>query len=146
AEAQDNKSLMAVALTFKVLFFSNMTDVFGDIPYEEAFTGRKLGGTLAPKFNTQKEVYDLMFADLEAANDLYATNTVFSKHGRDGLYGGNMVAWRKFNISLYQRLLCRVFGRAEMSVGTKITEIINSPHNYPVFTDNADNATMNFSG
>ena len=70
---------MAIALTFKVLFFSNMTDMFGSIPYEEAFTGRELGGTLTPKFNTQKEVYEFMFADLEAANDIYATNPVFSK-------------------------------------------------------------------
>ena len=146
AEAQDNKSLMAVALTFKVLFFSNMTDMFGDIPYEEAFTGRELGGTLAPKFNTQKEVYEFMFADLEAANDIYATKPVFSKPEIDGMYGGNMAAWRKFNNALYLRLLCRVSGRAEMNVGTKVTEIVNNPDKYPVFTANADNATVKFSG
>ncbi len=146
AVAQDNKSLEAIALTFKVLFLSNMTDMFGDIPYEEAFTGRSLGGTLTPKFNTQKEVYELMFADLEAANDIYATNPSFLKPQMDGMYGGNIAAWRKFNNSLYLRLLMRVSGRTEMNVGTKMTEIVNNPDKYPVFTSNEDNATVTFTG
>ena len=146
AEAQDNKSLMAMALTFKVLFFSNMTDMFGNIPYEEAFTGRELGGTLTPRFHTQKEVYEFLFADLEAANNLYATNPVFLELKMDGMYGGSMAAWRKFNNSLYLRLLNRVSGRQEMNVGAKMTEIVSNPDKYPVFTSNADNATVKFSG
>lgn len=145
AEKQDNKALMAIALTFKVLFYSNMTDMFGHVPYDEAFLALS-GGTLTPKFNTQKEVYQFMFADLEAANDIYATNPVFSKPQLDGMYGGNMASWRKFNNSLYLRLLCRVSGRPEMNAGAKMTEIINNASKYPIFTDNADNATVKFSG
>lgn len=143
---QSDKSLEAIALTFKVLFFSNMTDMFGNVPYEEAFSGRKLGGTLTPKFNTQKEIYEFMFADLEAANDIYATDPVFLIPSMDGMYGGDMEAWRKFNNSLYLRLLCRVSGRTEMSVGTKMTEILNDPDTYPVFTSNLNNATVSFTG
>jgi hypothetical protein len=143
---QGDQSLEAIALTFKVLFFVNMTDMFGSVPYEEAFSGRKLGGTLTPKFNTQKEVYELMFADLEEANDIYATDPVFLIPSMDGMYGGDMESWRKFNNSLYLRLLCRVSGRSEMNVGTKMTEIINNPGKYPVFTSNLDNATVKFSG
>lgn len=146
AQEQGDKSLEAIALTFKVLFFSNMTDMFGSVPYEEAFTGSKLGGTLTPKFNSQKEVYELMIADLEAANDIYATNPVFLNPTMDGMYGGNMAAWRKFNNSLYLRILCRVSGRAEMNVGTKMTDILNNTSKYPVFTSNLDNAVVKFSG
>lgn len=146
AVEQDDKALTAIALTFKVLVMSNMTDVFGNIPYDEAFTGREIGGTLAPRFNTQKEVYEIMFSELEAANDIYATNPTFPKPDMDGMYGGNMAAWQKFNNSLYLRLLMRVSGRPEMNSGTKITEIVNNPGKYPVFTSNADNATVKFSG
>lgn len=146
AVEQDNKALMAIALTFKVLFFSNMTDMFGSIPYEDAFKGREAGGTLTPEFNTQKEVYEFMFADLEAANDIYATSPVFSKPEMDGMYGGDMAAWRKFNNALYLRLLTRVSGRDEMNVGAKMTEIISNSDRYPVFTSNADNATVKFTG
>ena len=76
---------------------------------------RKLGGTLTPVFNTQEEIYQLMFEDLEEANAIYATNPVFLIPSMDGMYGGNMAAWRKFNNSLYLRLLCRISGRSEMN-------------------------------
>jgi hypothetical protein len=33
-----------------------------------------------------------------------------------------------------------------MNVGTKMTEILNNPSKYPVFTSNLDNATVKFSG
>jgi len=143
---EGDKSLEAIALTFKVLFFSNMTDMFGSVPYEEAFSGRTVGGTLTPKFNSQKEVYQLMFADLETANDIYATNPTFLKPSMDGMYQGQMASWRKFNNSLYLRLLCRVSGRTEMNVGTKMTEILGNPTKYPIFTANTDNATVKFTG
>jgi len=143
---QEDRSLEAIALTFKVLFFSNMTDMFGSVPYEEAFSGRKLGGTFTPKFNTQKEIYEFMFADLEEANTIYATNPQFLNPKIDGMYGGNMASWRKFNNSLYLRLLCRVSGRLEMNVGAKMTEIVTNAVKYPVFASNNDNATVKFSG
>ena len=43
-------------------------------------------------------------------------------------------------------MLCRVSGRTEMNAGAKMTEIINNPAKYPVFTSNLDNATVKFSG
>lgn len=146
AVEQGDRSLEAIALTFRVLFFSNMTDMFGNVPYEEAYAARKLGGTLTPKFNTQKEVYQFLFQDLEEANDIYATNPLFLNPSMDGMYGGNMAAWRKFNNSLYLRLLCRISGRSEMNAGAKISEIIGNSTKYPIFASNADNATVKFSG
>ncbi|TRZ45714.1 SusD/RagB family nutrient-binding outer membrane lipoprotein [Robertkochia solimangrovi] len=143
---QDDESLQAIALTLKVMYMSNLTDMFGDIPYSEAFTARKPDGTTKPKFDSQKEVYEQMFADLETANTLYAGNPVFIKPELDGMYGGSMEQWRKFNNSLYLRLLCRVSGRSEMNVGEKMTTILNDAAKYPVFTSNADNATVVFSG
>lgn len=146
AVEQGDASLEAIALTLKVLYMSNLTDMFGDIPYSEAFTARKLDGTLKPKFDSQREVYEQMFAELEEANLIYATNPVFIKPSLDGMYGGSMAKWRKFNNSLYLRLLCRVGGRAEMNVGNKMTQILSDPDTYPIFISNDDNATVTFSG
>lgn len=143
---QNDRSLEAIAVTLKVLYLSNLTDMFGDIPYSEAFTGRKLEGTLKPKFDSQKEVYEQMFAELEAANNIYAEEPIFLKPTLDGMYGGSMEKWRKFNNSLYLRLLCRVSGRDEMNTGTKMQEIMANPSTYPIFESNDDNATVNFSG
>jgi hypothetical protein len=146
AVKEGDKSLEAISLTFKVLFFSNMTDMFGSVPYDEAFSGRTVGGTLTPRFNTQKEIYEKMFEALEEANDIYATNPTFKKPAMDGMYAGSMAQWRKFNNSLYLRLLCRVSGRSEMNVGTKMSEILSNTSKYPIFTSNSDNATVKFTG
>jgi hypothetical protein len=143
---QKDRSLEAIALTLKVMYMSNLTDMFGDIPYSEAFTAGKPDGTTSPKFESQKEVYELMFEDLEKANDIYATNPVFIKPALDGMYSGSMEQWQKFNNSLYLRLLCRVSGRSEMQAGAKMQEILNNPSTYPIFTSNQDNATVKFSG
>lgn len=146
AQAQGDRSLEAIALTFKALIFSNMTDMFGSVPFDEAFTGRDVDGTLTPEFNTQKEIYESLFQLLETANDIYASNPPFLNPTLDGMYGGDMAAWRKFNNSLYLRFLNRVSGRSEMNVGAKMTEILNNPSRYPIFTSNADNASVKFSG
>jgi hypothetical protein len=143
---QEDRSLEAISLTMKVMFMSNLTDMYGDIPYAEAFQGRLLGGTKTPKFDSQKEVYEQMFADLEAANEIYAEDPVFIKPALDGMYGGSMEKWQKFNNSLYLRLLCRVSGRSEMNVGSKIKAILADASTYPIFVSNEDNATVNFSG
>jgi hypothetical protein len=120
--------------------------MYGDIPYSEAFLGRETEPVLKPKFDSQEQVYKQMFAELEEANTLYAANPVFQKPELDGMYGGSMEKWRKFNNSLYLRLLCRVSGRSSMNAATKISEIMRNPTTYPVFTSNDDNATVKFSG
>ena len=142
---EENPTLQAIALTWKVYYLSNLSDMFGDIPYSEAFQGRTDGYT-TPKFDTQKEVYLQMFSELEKANQLYSQNYVFRDSELDKMYGGDVFQWRKFNNSLYLRLLMRVSGRNEMDVGVKIKAILENPNQYPVFKSNADNATVNFTG
>lgn len=134
----------AVGLTLKVFAMSNLTDLFGDIPYREAFQYDK--DNWMPKFDSQKEVYEQMFADLEKANDLYSKSPVFAKPNIDLMYAGDMSMWRKFNNSIYLRLLMRVSGRPEMGADTKIAEIVANPSKYPVISSNAENATVKFTG
>lgn len=139
-------SCQAIALTMKVYLLSNLTDIFGDIPYSEAFMGDE--GLDKPKFDSQKEVYEQMFADLEEANRIYAQNPTFDseKTKSDIMYGGDLKLWRKFNNSLYLRLLTRVSGRAEMNAGDKIREILNDTKNYPVISANTESATIHNTG
>ena len=140
-----DEACQAIALTIKVMAMEELTAAFGDIPYREAFQARKTGN-VKPVFDPQKEVYEQMFADLDSANNLYAKNPKFDRTTMDGMYGGDMNKWRRFNNSLYLRLLCRVSGRAEMNVGAKITEIMKNPSKYPIITSNAQNATVTFTG
>lgn len=142
---RNEESCEAIGLTLKVLFLANQVSLYGDIPYSEAFQLRD-GGTSQPKFDTQKEVFEQMFAELEEANAIYAKNPKFTYPAIDGLYAGSMKKWQRFNNSLYLRLLCRVSGRTEMNVGEKMTEILANEDRYPIFRDNNDNATVFYTG
>lgn len=146
AEENDVVACQAVALTFKVLFMSNLTDMYGDVPYSEAFLGRDDANFRTPKYDSQQEVYEQMFADLETANELYATNPTFPDSSLDGMYEGDMAKWRKFNNTLYLRLLCRVSGRSEMNVGSRMQALLNDPATYPIFESNEDNARVDYTG
>ena len=143
-EHKDEPACRAVGLTLKVFCMSNLTDIFGDIPYSEAFQYDL--GNYAPKFDSQKEVYEQMFAELEEANTIYATAPTFSKPNIDLMYHGDMTLWRKFNNSIYLRLLMRVSGRPEMNADEKISEIVSKPKNYPIISSNEESATVKFTG
>ncbi|MDE7407100.1 MAG: SusD/RagB family nutrient-binding outer membrane lipoprotein, partial [Muribaculaceae bacterium] len=145
ADQEGDNATKAVALTMKVMNMADLTDMFGDIPYREAFLARK-GGTRTPVFDSQQDVYQQMLAELEQANLLYAGNPTFLNPGLDGIYNGNMAQWRKFNNSLMLRLLCRVSGRKEMKAGEKMKEMLANPDLYPIISSNSDNATVTFSG
>ena len=73
AQKYNNSAAEAVGLTLKVLLMENLTAIYGDIPYKEAFRGRS-EGIIKPVFESQKEVYEDMLADLEKANEIYAAN------------------------------------------------------------------------
>ena len=88
----------AIALTMRALFVSNWTDIYGDIPFSEAFQGRN--NVLKPKFDTQKEVYTQLFADLERANSLYDPSRALRYPNKDLMYKGDIAKWRKFTNSL----------------------------------------------
>lgn len=144
AEHFGDDATKAIALTMKVYLMSNLTDLFGDIPYSEAFRGDE--NLFRPVFESQKDVYLHMFEDLEAANAIYAKKPEFEKPTMDIIYGGDMTLWRKFNNSLYLRLLCRVSGRPEIGAGEKIGEIVSNSKNYPIFTTIAESATVHNTG
>ena len=157
----------AIALTLKTLYLSNATDIFGDIPCSEAFKSLPHYDednnfveetNLFPVFDTQEDVYKQLFATLEKANNIYDVGQSIKTPAKDLIYGGDIAKWKKFNNSLYLRLLMRLSNRSdlkmtfsadgseELTVFEKINEILNNPVKYPIFTSNSDNATIYFSG
>ncbi|MBQ9138510.1 MAG: SusD/RagB family nutrient-binding outer membrane lipoprotein [Alistipes sp.] len=144
AIARNDVNSQAIALTLKVLFMSNLTDCFGDVPYSEAFGNINGEKNNKPVFDTQRDVYTKLFEQLEYANSLYKASAGFDA-SRDLLYNGDIEKWRKFNNSIYLRLLMRLSNRDNVfNVGKKIQEIYLNPNTYPVFESNADNATLYF--
>ena len=69
AQKEENDNLYAAALTFKAYNAQKTTDMWGDIPYTEAFQFEK--GILYPKYDKQELVYNAILAELKTAADLF---------------------------------------------------------------------------
>ena len=139
---KEDRACEAIAITMKCLFLQNVTDCFGDVPCSEAFKGATENLT-KPSFDSQEEIYARLIEDLEYANGLYASAADLADGSRDLMYGGNIAKWRKFNNSLYLRVLMRMSNRASVfDVPDKICEVFTKPSEWPVFSSNDDNATL----
>jgi hypothetical protein len=106
-----NTSYQAIGKICKVWLFSNLTDIYGDIPYFNALKGDQ--GNVIPAFDRQKDIYLDMFKQLEEANTLLAGGAAIVVSS-DPVYKGDITKWRKFANSLYLRLLLRISGKAEV--------------------------------
>lgn len=58
AEKEENTNAQAIALTMKALYLSNMTDLFGDMPFKEAFKGID-ENIMQPKFDVEFRLHDV---------------------------------------------------------------------------------------
>jgi hypothetical protein len=70
-----------------------MTDVWGDIPYSQAFQGSK---ELTPAFDTQEQIYAAIDELLDdAITDLAAQTSTLSPGSSDLMYAGDLGMWTK---------------------------------------------------
>lgn len=138
-----DKNYQAIALTLKAWSFANLTDVFGDIPFEEALKGDE--GIIKPKFQRQQVIYQAVLQYLEQANSLYDTSQPLI-YAPDLLYGSRgtqaVASWQKLTNSLHLRMLLRLSDVQPAESIAKINTILNDPATYPVFNSSADDAIL----
>ncbi|HPD95698.1 MAG: SusD/RagB family nutrient-binding outer membrane lipoprotein [Bacteroidales bacterium] len=142
AKKNGHDNYQGVALVLKVYLFSVLTDLYGDIPYSEAF---KPDSTLTPKYDTQESIYSNFMQALELAN------TLLKNDGQvvdgDILFDGDIVKWKRFANSLRLRLLLRMSNKMDaQSLKSAISSIVNNPTTYPIFQSNSDNAALHYLG
>jgi hypothetical protein len=112
----------------------------GDVPYSEAIQGNK--GIIKPKYDTQKDVFKGIIAELDAANDLFSKG---SNIPGDFIYNGNIDQWRRLNNSfeLYVLInLCNKTGDSDLNVVNKFKEVAQRP----LMRDFNDNFAITFNG
>ncbi|MGL4993081.1 MAG: SusD/RagB family nutrient-binding outer membrane lipoprotein [Bacteroidales bacterium] len=106
-----------------VLLMSTMftTDMFGDMPYSEAWVA------VSPKYDTQESIYDQMHKELDdliASYDSYLADTEAQKthikinKSMDRIYEGDLQKWRSFTYALKARLLLRKLPNMDTSSAT----------------------------
>ena len=124
---------LAIARIQRVLIFSRITDVYGDIPYSEAGKGF-LEGIRFPKYDKQSEIYADMLATLESSAATLTSGGPSSYGSADLLFAGDITKWRKFANSLMLRLAMRIVKVDNAGAKAWATKAISGG----VMTSNAD--------
>lgn len=109
---QEGDNYIAVAKILRAYYFFELTRTFTDVPYSEAVKGES-DGIFNPNYDTQKEVMEGIFTDLQEASSLLdANNTI----GGDIVFEGDAGKWKQFANSLAMKFLINLSKReGEMS-------------------------------
>jgi hypothetical protein len=122
ADPETNPKYLGIAQILKAYYFTMMVDLWGDVPYTQAFKGNALGEEkiLEPVYDKGADIYADAFSliDKGIAN---LTGTSGSVKG-DIIYGGNATKWIKMANSLKLRLLIQT--RNVQSNGAAIQAIV----------------------
>ena len=134
---QNDPVVTAITKVVKVTSMSRITDTYGPIPYTQIGAD----GKIEVPYDSQKDVYNAMFKDLDEAIEVLTEN----RNGgiaasADYIYGGSPVAWCKFANSLKLRLAMRIVYADQALAKQKAEEAVK--HEIGVFTSNADNARL----
>jgi hypothetical protein len=129
------------ALILKAYFAANLTDLFGDVPYTEAFNG--VNGTVTPKYDLQEDIYNNPNGILDNLNkgiEAIANYDGVQPLEGDLLFNGNLQAWTKFANSLKIKALMRISDK--MDVSAELQTIFDEG-NY--IATNSENAVFDFT-
>ncbi len=131
----NNNNQIAAARILKAWVFQNLTDIYGDIPYTEAFDPINKP---TPKYDNQKDIYTDLIKELtEASNQIIDTVPAFTQG--DIIYNGDAANWKKFANSLKLRVALRM-----LKVNSNYMTYINEAITAGVFTSNLDNARFTY--
>ena len=132
-------NLNAMATIVRAFDLHRMTDIYGDIPYKQAGYGLQSEDNWFPKYDTQKEVYTAIIADVKAARDKMNANGG-NVGAQDVIYGGDIAKWKKFANALLMRVALRMQKVDEATGKSVFAEAFNSG----TFASNAEHATIKY--
>lgn len=125
--ADENSVDRAMATVLRVFGMSRITDKYGPIVYSKFGTGLQVG------YDSQKDVYDAFFKELDQAIKVLGTyvdqnpgKTYMARY--DNVYSGDVKRWVKFANTLRLRLAMRVSYVDKALATAQATAAINEPH------------------
>ncbi|WP_077920674.1 SusD/RagB family nutrient-binding outer membrane lipoprotein [Spirosoma sp. 209] len=138
--AYQNTNFEGIALVMRSWTFSLLADLYGPIPYTEALKGTTDTPVYSPSYDSMDKIYAGLLADLKTANDKLTVGG--PAVSGDILYNGDITKWKKFANSLRLRLANRQAVKKPAESKAIMAEILGDPAKYPIFTSNADNASL----
>ena len=144
--AVESGQLQYLGLTkfFRALLFSQMTEVYGEIPYTNAMAA--ISGNFRPEYDSQETIYKGLLQELEEANTLLDDGK--GKINGDIIFEGSASQWKKLVNAFKLRLLIHLSKKetnANLDIKTQFQNITSQPAKYPLFTSNDDNAELVFN-
>ena len=100
AELEESPQNAGAAKTLVAATLGMATDLFGAMPYSDAFKGGE--NVLTPVFDSQQEIYTSIFGLLDEANSSLSASDPIGIDG-DVIYDGNASKWQKAANSLKAR-------------------------------------------
>jgi hypothetical protein len=100
ATANGNTNYAGIAKILTAYCLGTGTDIWGDIPYSQAFKG---SSNFTPVYDAQKDIYTQIQSLLDAGIADIAKNGTLSPSGDDLIYAGDMTKWTKLAYSLKAR-------------------------------------------
>jgi hypothetical protein len=133
----DDPILLSVAKVLKVMGMARITDIYGPIPYSKLDAGASLNAS----YDSQKDVYERMVAELDEAIAVLSENRTsdFSSKA-DRYYAGKTENWVKLANSMKLRLAIRMVDANASFAKTTAESAIADP--IGPMTSNADNAVL----
>ena len=143
-EAAKYAQIRAMMQSLVVYMGIQDTDFYGSAPYSEAYRAR-YGGTLTPKYDTQKELFTQFYNELKEATDVLVNGKdgvpQTSLGNQDFVYKGDVAKWAKFANSLKLKLALRLM-HVDNTWATQIAQEA-AKHAAGFLTDRADNFVYN---
>jgi hypothetical protein len=136
------KNMRGVAQAMKAFYMGAFVDLFGSVPYSEAFKGDAATANSQAKFDTDKDIYadlinlcDSAVANLAKASFVPITNDI--------MYGNSIAKWTKFAKTTKLKLIFN--SRRVRSTSTaELTSIFATPADI-IYGTTADNFSWNYT-
>jgi hypothetical protein len=141
AEASGKANYAAVAKILTAYTLGTATDLWGDIPYSEAFQG---SSKFTPVYDKQEDIYNEVQNLLSAALSDIAKADAVMPAGDDYFYNGDMDKWKKLAYTLQARYcmhLTKAPGYTAAAQADKALQALNN-----AMQSNDDDLTFAYAG
>ncbi|MGL4632271.1 MAG: SusD/RagB family nutrient-binding outer membrane lipoprotein [Leadbetterella sp.] len=148
ALGKKNNAYLTLGKFLKVYSYVWLTQRVGDIPVFESGKGLE---NPTPTFDNQEEIYLYALNTLDEVNkelSVISTDATSPKINGDIYYNNNLTAWRRavnaYQLRVLISLSKRVQDSPKLQIKERFAKIINTPAEYPLYRDNADNWSFTF--
>ncbi len=119
--------MLSISRILKAYYAFYVSDIYGSIPYTEAWQAR-YGGTMTPTYDDQQSLFTKLDGEVEQAIDVLRTEQSAPQIGLesfDQYYGGNLDAWVRAGNALRLKIATRFIKRDQTKAAAIAQEVLS---------------------